>query len=185
LNPCLNRGRPRRAAPTVRWLKLTAVCLAVFLACSASSSTPLKKRARAFDCRNQNAYKLVVVANPNRMKGSDPTIPQDLNIVVGDEVISKIELPIADSEAKNFSLNSVEKTRVGFEIKADWGGGVYHYELEFNFRCKNNGFYLHRIKKVSYSTTNPDRGFLDKKKTKVTRIQPNLPIEKFVMTKYL
>ena len=144
----------------------------------------MKKRARIFDC--STAYRLVVVSNPNRKKVSDPTMPEDLNIMVGDQLISKIELPIADSEAKNFSINSIEKTRIGFEIKADWGGGVYHYELQFNFRCKNSRFYLYRVRKVSFSTTNPDSGtFLDKQKTKVIRIQPNLPIEKFVMTRYL
>jgi hypothetical protein len=164
--------------------KFAGACLVIFVVCSATSSTTIKKSARAFNCSNANAYRLVVVANPSRMRGSDPTMPEDLNIVVGDEVISKIELPIADSEAKNFSLNSVEKTKVGFEIKADWGGGVYHYELQFNFRCKNNRFYLYRVKKVSFSTTNPDSGtFLDRQRIKVTRL--NLPIEKVVMTKYL
>ena len=102
-----------------------------------------------------------------------------------DDVLSKIKLP-QESEVKNFSLNSIERDKAGFVIKANWGGGVYHYEVQFNFRCKGNNFYLYRVKKVSFSTTNPDSGnFLDKKKTKVTRIEPNLPIEKFVMTKYL
>jgi len=42
------------------------------------------------------------------------------------------------------------------------------------------------VRKESFSTTNPDSGnFLDKKESKVTRIEPNLPIEKFVMTDYL
>src|SRR5690349_18914735 len=94
--------------------KFYAGCLAVFVACSANSSTTMKKPAKTIECRNPNAYKLVVVANPNRQKSSDSTTPEDLNIVAGNEVISKIELPIADSEAKNFSLNSVEKTRTGF-----------------------------------------------------------------------
>lgn len=39
-------------------------------------------------------------------------IPKDLNMVVGDETISKIELP-KESEVKNFSLNSVVKNEVG------------------------------------------------------------------------
>jgi len=145
-----------------------------------------EKIARTLNCRKANEYRFVVVENPNRKKDTDPVMPRDLKIVVGDEVISKIELPIADSEAKNFSLNSVEKTKVGFEIKVDWGGGLYFYEIQFNFRCKGNKFYLYRVQKVSFSTTNPDSGnFGDKKETKVTRIVPNLPIEKFVMTDYL
>ena len=101
------------------------------------------------------------------------------------DLLSRIELP-KESEVKNFSLDSVEKDKVGFVIKADWGGGVYHYQIQFNFRCKGNNLYLYRVKKVSFSTTNPDSGvFLDKKRVKVTKIEPNLPIEKFVMKSYL
>jgi hypothetical protein len=144
-----------------------------------------EKAARTLDCRNANEYSFVTVQNPNRKNDSDPLIPKDLNIVVGDDVVSKIELP-KESEVKNFSLNSIEKTKAGFEMKVDWGGGVYHYEIQFNFRCKKNNFYLYEVTKLSFSTTNIDSGnFLDKKESKVTKIEPNLPIEKFVMTDYL
>lgn len=176
-------------------------CFAVMLfllmiACSANNTATTfqnssvtkvvdEKTARTLDCRNSNDYRFVVVENPNRKKDSDAVIPKDLNIVVGDEVISKIELP-KESEVKNFSLNSVEKTETGFEIKAEWGGGLYHYKIHFNFRCKENKFCLYEVRKESFSTTNPDSGnFLDKKESKVTEIEPNLPIEKFVMTEYL
>lgn len=105
--------------------------------------------------------------------------------MVGDNVIAKFALP-KESEAKNFLVDSMEKDKAGFEIKVNWGGGVYHYEAQFNFRCKGNNFFLYSVKKVSYSTTNPDSGnFLDRQKTKVLRIQPNLPVTKFVMTRYL
>ena len=143
------------------------------------------KTAGTFDCRNANEYSFAVVTNPNRKKDSDPVIPKDLNIVVGGEVKSKIELP-KESEVKNFSLGSVKKDKAGFQIEVDWGGGLFHYEIQFNFRCKQNNFYLYRVRKVSFSTRNPDSGnFLDKKDSKVTKIVPNLPIEKFVMTDYL
>lgn len=143
-----------------------------------------EKAARTLDCRNANDYRFVAVQNLNRVSNSG-VIPEDLNIVVGDIIVSKIELP-KESEVKNFSLNSTEKTKAGFEMKVDWGGGVYHYEIQFNFRCKKNNFYLYKVKKESFSTTNLDSGnFLDKKTTKVTRIEPNLPIEKFVMIDYL
>jgi len=126
-----------------------------------------------------------VVENSNRKKESEPVVPQDLNIVVGHEVISKIELP-KESEVKNFSLNSIEKNKAGFEIHVDWGSGVSHSEIRFDFKCTKSKFYLSKVTKRSFSTTNPDSGnFLDKKKTKVTRIEPNLPIEKFAMTDYL
>lgn len=137
------------------------------------------------NCRDANAYSLVVAANPNRKKDTDPVIPKDLNLVVGNQIVSKIELP-KESEAKNFSLNSVEKTKAGFEIKVDWGGGLYHYQIHFNFKCKKNNFYLYRVKKISFSTTNPDSGnFLDKKESKIIKVEPNVPIQKFVMKDYL
>lgn len=154
------------------------------VACSVTKVTNAKT-ARTFDCRNANEYRLVVVENPNRKNDSEPVTPKDLNIVVGNEVISRIELP-KESEVKNFSLGSIKKDKAGFEIKVDWGGGLFHYEIQFNFRCKQNSFYLYRVSKVSFSTTNPDSGnFLDKKESKVTKVVPNLPIEKFVMIDYL
>ena len=172
-----------------------AIMLFLLIAASANNSATMatfqngsvtkvvdEKTARTFDCRNANEYRLVVVENPNRKKDFDHAIPTDLNVVVGDEVISKIELP-KEGEVKNFSLNSIKKNRFGFEIKVDWGGGLNYYYIQFNFRCKQNKFYLYRVKKISFLTRKPDRGFWDTKKIKVTR--PNLPIEKFVMTKYL
>ncbi|HXD30769.1 MAG TPA: hypothetical protein VN643_06620 [Pyrinomonadaceae bacterium] len=144
-----------------------------------------EKSAGTFDCRNPTEYRLVVVENSNRKKDSEPVVPRDLNIVVGDRVISKIELP-KESEAKNFSLNSIEKNKAGFEINVDWGSGVSHSEIQFDFKCERSKFYLSKVTKRNFSTTNPDSGnFLDKKKTKVTRIKPNLPIEKFAMIDYL
>lgn len=167
-------------------LVLTAACSANNTATPFQNTSVVhEKTARTLDCRNPNEYSFVVVENPRRKKDSDPVIPKDLNILVGDEVISKIELP-KESEAKNFSLNSVDKNETGFRIKVNWGGGLYFYEIEFNFRCNENNFYLYEVKKKSFSTTNPDRGnFWDKEEFKVTKIDPNLPIEKFVLTDYL
>jgi hypothetical protein len=179
-----------RAYFTVMSFLLIATCSANNSAMATFQNVSVTKVANAktaknFDCRNANEYRLVVVENPNRKHDAEPVIPKDLNIVVGDEVISKIELP-QTSEVKNFSLGSIKKDKAGFEINVDWGGGLFHYEIQFNFRCKQNNFYLYRVRKVSFSTTNPDSGnFLDKKDSKVKRIEPNLPIQKFVMTDYL
>ena len=52
-----------------------------------------EKTVRTFDCRNPDEYRFDVVQNPNRKRDSDPVVPRDLNVVVGDEAISKIELP--------------------------------------------------------------------------------------------
>ena len=184
--------------------KFVGACFAVLLflltvACSANNAAKIEtlqnasapkaadeKTARTFDCSNANEYRFVEAESTNRKEASDPVTTRDLNIVVGDEVIAKIKLPKGDSEVKNFSLNSTKQTEAGFEIKADWGGSLDHYEIQFNFKCKEKNFYLYRVQKVSFSTTNPDSGnFWDKQKTKVTRIEPNLPIEEFVMTDYL
>lgn len=162
--------------------KLVAAHFAVTLCLL--TTVPNQKTARTFNCK-ADEYRFDVVANPNRKKDSDPVIPKDLNIVVGDKAISTIELP-KESEAKNFSLDSIEKTKAGFRIKVNWGGGLYHYEIQFNFSCKGSRFYLYEVRKESFSTTNPDSGnFLDKKESEVIRIEPNLPVEKFVMTDYL
>jgi len=133
---------------------------------------------RALDCNKPSEYSFLEVQNPKRQHD------KDLNIVVGDEVIARIELP--NSKVNNFSLGSVEKTKAGFEVKIDWGGGVNHYEVEYNFRCKENNCYLYKVRRVSFSTKNPDSGdFLDIRRIKVIKIEPNLPIEKFVMSDYL
>jgi hypothetical protein len=142
-------------------------------------------RTSSFDCRKANEYRFVVVENPNRKKDSDMVMPEDLNIVVGDDIIANVELP-KESEVKNFRLIRSKTTRVGFVINVDWGGGLYHYEVKFNFKCRENEFYLYRVTKLSFSTTNPDSGkFWDRKRSKVTRVEPSLAIEKFVMTDYL
>ena len=184
--------------------KFIGACLGVWLwlfivACSVNNSATMttsqnaavasvvdERITKALDCNKPSEYSFLVVENPRRQDDADPLIPKDLNVVVGDEVIAKIELPKVDLEAKNFALNSVGKTKVGFEVKVDWGGGVYHYKIQYNFRCKENHFYLYKVRRDSFSTKNPDSGiFLDIKRTKVIKIEPNLPIEKFVMTDYL
>jgi len=182
--------------------KFIRVCVLVLLfrltaPCSANNTAALAtfqnssgaevdlKTAKTLNCLKANDYSFLVVQNPQRKKDSDPVIPEDLNIVVADEVIAKIELP-KESEARNFSLNSTQKNKTGFQIKVDWGGGLHHYKLQFSFRCEENNFYLYKVRKESFSTTNPDSGnFLDKRETKETKIEPRLPIEKFVMMNYL
>ena len=97
--------------------------------------------------------------------------------------MSKITFP-AESEVTNFGLDSVKKTKPGFEVQVDWGRSTYHYEVHFYFRCKRNNFYLYRVKHISLLTKHPERGFWDTTKVKVSKVR-NLPVEKFVMTRYL
>ena len=100
-----------------------------------------------------------------------------------DDLLSEIKLP-KEGEIKNFSLNSIRKTKTGFAVSVDWGASMTHYYIRFDFRCMQNHFYLYRVEKVSFLTEHPERGYWDKKVTRVTRIR-NLPIEKFVITRYL
>ncbi len=59
-------------------------------------------------------------------------------------------------------------------------------DLKVSTHSRGWYFYPYKVQKVSFSTTNPDSGnFLDKKDSKVTKLEPNLPIEKFVMIDYL
>lgn len=121
------------------------------------------------DCRKPNEYRLV-------------TEPTELTIVVGDDVVARIELP-KEGEVKNFGLDDFKKSKAGFVIRTDWGASISHYEVQFDFRCRRNRFYLYRVKHVSLLTVHPEIGYWDKRVVKVTK--PNLPIEKFVMTRYL
>jgi len=141
------------------------------------------RNLRTLDCGNPNVYSFVVIENPNRKNEAEPLMPKDLNIVIGEETVAKIELPIPDSEAKNFSLNSVEKTKQGFEMKVDWGGWQWHYYLQYYFKCKDGNFFLYKMKKESIEGKDP--GDLKNWIKKETKIEPNVPIEKFVMTDYL
>lgn len=141
------------------------------------------KKSKALDCNAPNGYKFVEIDSSSR-KQYGGIVPRDMNIVVDDEIVAKIELP--NAETKNFSLNSVEKTKIGFEMKVEWGGGPYEYAIQYDFRCKENDFYLYKVKTAIFSTTNPDSGnYMDKKEIKETKIEPNLPIEKFSILDYL
>lgn len=138
-----------------------------------------KDSLKNLDCNNQNGYNLAQVENHHEDEG---ITSRDLNIVVGDMVVVKIEIPTA-SEVKNFRLVSGKKTKNGFQMNTDWGGGNFHYEIQFSFRCRENNFYLYKVKKDSFSTTNSDAEYWDKKETE--EIKANLPIEKFVLNNYL
>ncbi len=141
-----------------------------------------KEVLKSFDCNNQNGYSLVEVENYHE---EESITSRDLNIVANNEAVIKIELPTG-FETKNFSLNSTKKTKDGFQMNTNWGGGLYHYEIQFNFKCQENNFYLYKVRKDSFSTTNPDSGnYWDKKETEETKIEPKLPIEKFIITDYL
>lgn len=180
-------------------LIVLATALLFVTTCSPNNSTTVADPQRAdastftdekvvtkLDCNKPNEYSFKVVENFNRRKNGEPLVPKDLIIVIGEDVAATIRLPIPDSEARNFSLTSVEKTKAGFEVNVEWGGGFYYYEIRFEFICRENKFYLYKVTNDNFSTLNPDSGnFLDKKETKTTNIEPNVPIDEFDMLHYL
>src|SRR5262249_21634369 len=97
----------------------------------------------------------------------------DCRMATGDDVLARIDLP-KEGEVKKLSLNSIQKTKAGFRIDTDWGGSMYHYEVQFDFRCRRNRFYLYRVKHISMLTKHPERGFGDTTVIKITK--PHLPI---------
>ena len=142
--------------------------------------------SKIVDCNKPDEYSFNVVADPERKNNPDWNMPKNLNITTGEGTVATIKLPIADDEVKNFALRSVEKTKGGFELRVEWGGGNYFYEIQFDFSCKENNFYLYRVRNDNFSTTDPSsHNLLDKKETKTTKVEPNVPIENFVMLDYL
>jgi hypothetical protein len=103
------------------------------------------------DCSNSNEYKLVEVENHHEDEG---ITSHDLNIVVADEVAVKIELPTG-FETKNFSLNSTKKTQNGFQMNTEWAEAIFTIEIQFDFRCKENNFYLYKVKKIVFRHQSP------------------------------
>lgn len=105
-----------------------------------------EQTANKIDCSKRNAYDFVEDEDLEAIYA---------NVVQDGEVLSRI---VFRKGPKNFLLNSIVKTPVGLDIKADWGSGVDHYEIQFSFMCAKNNFYLHRVNKINFSTADPESG---------------------------
>lgn len=137
--------------------------------------------SKTLDCNNPDGYSLVVVEDPSRNIEEAVTTPKLLNIVVGDEVMTAIKIP-TQSDANGFALNWAKKTKEGFEISVEYGSR-YYFEKQFNFICKEDSFYLYKVKIESFDKNDPES--MDKPDEKEIQIKPNLPIEKFSLFDYL
>lgn len=147
-----------------------------------SKATVVKNgNSKTLDCNDPNGYSLVEVDNPNREHEGD-FVPKDVNVVVDGTVVAKIELPNG-SDVKNFSLNSIQKTKEGFKMEADWGGWEHHYELTYYFICKERNFFFYNIKVNRIAGKDP--GDVKNWEMKELKIEPYLPIEKFSILDYL
>jgi hypothetical protein len=142
------------------------------------------RTSKELDCNDPKGYRLEMVDNPSR---ADPEhegdfIPKDVNIIVDNSIVGKIEVPTG-WVVKNFSLNSMDKTRDGFVIGADWGGWQNHYELKYYFVCKDRNFFFYALKVNRINGKDP--GDLSNWEKKEIKIEPNIPIEKFSILDYL
>jgi hypothetical protein len=133
-----------------------------------------EEASNKIDCTKRKAYDFIE---------DEDSVAIYTNVVRDGKVLSRI---VFRKGPNNFRLNSIVRTAAGLDIKADWGGGVYHYEIQFSFLCANNNFYLFRVNKDSFSTADPESGsFLDQKKREVIKVKPRVPIQKFVLSDYL
>ena len=86
---------------------------------------------------------------------------------------------LSDEEWNGFGFYGAKKTKQGFEISISYGSRFYYWK-KFIFVCRQNKFYLSMIKVDSLDKHNPESG-----KTKVVRVQPNVPLERFVITDFM
>lgn len=142
------------------------------------ANTVKNSNSNTLDCNNPDSYSLEIVEDSSRNINETVTTPKMLKIAVGDDIKSAIKIPTG-SEVKNFSVNSVEKNKDGFEITADWGGGNYFYEVKYSFLCNESNFYFNKFATDTFVEN------MDEPKKKEIQIKPPLPIEKFSILKYL
>lgn len=102
-----------------------------------------------------------------------------INIKSGDTVIKTINLP-TQNEMNGFSLNWAKEIDEGFEISIEYGSRLY-YQKDFGFTCKQNEFYLSKVRTTTFDKHNPENSWKEYSKP----IKPNLPLENFIVSDYL
>lgn len=103
----------------------------------------------------------------------------NISISNSDAIVKTINLP-NQSEFNGFSLNRAKKVSNGFEISVEYGSR-YYYEKRFNFVCKQDKFYLDKIKTSTFDKNNPEKSGEDFTKL----IKPELNLEKFTITDFM
>ena len=121
-------------------------------------------------CGEPNGYSVDVVRD--QIREAD-----DVNIMQGGRILKAINLP--GQEVNGFSLISAKKTKAGFEFSIEYGS-VNYYHKQFIFICRRNRFYLARVIVDSFNKHNPEKWH-----KKVTRVNPNLPLENFKVTNFM
>jgi hypothetical protein len=88
-------------------------------------------------------------------------------------------MPVPDIDVKNFSLNEIKETKVGFMFSVDWGGGNYFYGRKFSFVFRANEFFFDNIEANRYVQEASSE-------IKTTRkIEPNISMRRFMVTDYI
>ncbi len=103
---------------------------------------------------------------------------KNIKLTKNKKVEKIIKLP-NQSEFNGFALNWVKKTQKGFEISLDYGSRFY-YAKRFNFVCRKGKFFLNEIKVESFDKHNPEKW-----DSKTVKINPNMPLEKFLIKDYI
>lgn len=151
-------------AQTYMSLRVAVLFLSLIAAFPADSS------AQTLRCGDPKAYSLEVIRDSIREA-------DDVNIMQGGRVLKSIKLP--GQEVSGFSLNRTRKTKAGFEFSIEYGTRIYYYK-RFIFICRRNNFYLSRVIVESFDKHNPEKFY-----KKVSRINPNLPLEKFEVSNFI
>jgi len=110
-------------------------------------------------------------------EGTEPGT-HSVKIVGGGTVLHTIKL-LTDEERNGFGFNGAKKTQEGFEISIEYGSRLY-YQKRFTFICRQHKFYLSKIRVDSFDKHNPEKW-----KSKVIRVRPYLPLQKFVITDFM
>src|SRR5688572_27771362 len=145
-------------------LRVVVLFLSLIAGCPGNSSS------QTLRCGEPGAYSLDVVRDPIREA-------DDVNIVQAGRVLKSIKLP--GQEVNGFSLNRTRKTKAGFEFSIEYGSRIYYYK-RFIFICRRNKFYLSRVIVESFDKQNPEKWY-----KKVSRVNPNLPLEKFEVANFI
>jgi len=130
---------------------------------------PVADTSKSIDCAAPNSYSVAEV-----LRGG----ARYVDIAQGDTVLGSIRI-FSDVERNGFALDEARKTKTGFEISVEYGSR-YYYHKRFIFICKRHKFYLRKVIVDSFDKHNPEHWW-----TKVIRVKPILPLEKFFLDDFM
>jgi len=96
-------------------------------------------------------------------------------------VINEIEMP-TDDEFQGFAVDLANPRKRGFQIAVEWGTRIFHH-LDFDFDCKQSGFYLSKTTHFTFDKHYPENEKLYK--TRIKKITPPLPLNKFAIRDFM